>query len=181
MCVLKINKLAPGTAALHLESEILSDYGEWQKKPYDGIAYGTYPAGLVTILNKMNCGFWTSEKFGPVKTSKKIMELVGTENALSGPTVRVNPVIVGVNWDGTTASHWVVIDTVRTLGQDSYATICDPADANVHVQAIGSESPFIYNASVAMAVDLWGSRDDQAYSRGSKGIMRDWPVIYRVH
>src|SRR5580658_1870572 len=116
MAVMKINKTSPGHPALFLESTIRGDYGTWQKKPYDGRAYGTYPEGLITILNSLHCGRWAQASPGATGTAGKIIEVVGTNSALSGPTLDCNPVIVGVNWDGTTASHWILIDTVRKLG-----------------------------------------------------------------
>lgn len=180
MCIMKINKMAPGRAALHVEQEIRDAYGAWQHQSYDGRAYGTFPAGLVDILNTMNCGRWTSEIVSSQNSGQRIVDLVGSSSAFSGPIATVNPIILGVNWDGSTSSHWIVIDTVRTLLGGFYATVCDPADANVHVQSFQPGQAFVYQATTAISVDFWGERDAAAYSGGATGRVRDWPFIYRI-
>jgi len=180
MCVLKINKLAPGRSALYLEETIRADYGAWQHAPYSGHDYGTYPEGLVSILNGLNCGRWTHSTVTAGASSQKIIDLVGTSSAFSGPIVRCNPIIIGVNWDGSTASHWICVDAVRSVAGRYYATVCDPADADLHVQSFKPGEPFVYHASPQISFDLWGQRDANAYSGGATGRVRDWPFIYRT-
>lgn len=180
MCILKINKLAPGKTALQSEQQVRDAYGRWQKAPYDGRAHGTHPDGLVEILNAANCGRWTSSMVSAQDSSRRIIDLVGATPASSGSILNVNPIIIGVNWDGSTASHWVVIDTVRSLKGAYYATVCDPADANLHVQKFAPGQPFVYEARTALAVDLWGERNKDAYAGGATGRVRVWPFIHRV-
>lgn len=180
MCVMKINKLAPGKTALYMEEQVRNAYGNWQGADYNGRDYGTYPEGLVDILNNMNCGRWTHSMVAANAASQRIVDLVGSQSALSGPSVNVNPIILGVNWDGSQSSHWIVIDTVRTLAGSHWATVCDPADANVHVQSFKPGQEFVYNATTAIGVDFWGSRDANAYRGGATGRIRDWPFIYRI-
>jgi hypothetical protein len=180
MCVMKINKLAPGHAALYMESTIRADYAVWQGKPYNGRDYGTFPEGLVSILNSLNCGRWTHAKISPQDSSQKLIDLVGTSSAFSGPSVACNPVIIGVNWDGSSASHWVCIDGVRSVGERYWATVCDPADADLHVQSFAPGKPFVYEAAPQISFDLWGERNANAYAGGATGRVRDWPFIYRT-
>lgn len=113
-------------------------------------------------------------------SAQRIVDLVGSQNVATGPAVRVNPIIVGVNWDGSSSSHWIVIDTVRSIVGKQYATVCDPADADVHIQRVHPGSPFVYEANTAISVDFWGSRDKDAYKGGAKGRVRDWPFIHRI-
>lgn len=180
MCVAKINKIAPGKTAVYLEEQIRNMYGAWQNAPYNGRDYGTYPAGLVDILNNLNCGRWTHTMVPAAQSASKIIELVGSSSAFSGPVVKVKPIIVGVNWDGSTSSHWIVIDTVRTVFGSTYATVCDPADADVHVQKITAGQPFVYEANTAISFDFWGQRDANAYAGGATGRVKDWPMIHQV-
>jgi hypothetical protein len=180
MCVMKINKLAPGRSALFLEETIRNDYAAWQGQPYDGRAYGTYPQGLVSILNSLNCGRWTHSMVSAQDSSQRLVDLVGTTSALVGPTVACNPIIIGVNWDGSTASHWICIDGVRSVAGYYWATICDPGDADLHVQSFTPGQPFVYHASPQISFDLWGQRDASAYGGGATGRVRDWPFIYRT-
>jgi hypothetical protein len=91
--------------------------------------------------------------------------------------VDVNPIILGVNWDGSTASHWVCIDTIRTAFGTTYATICDPWDADVHVQSFSKGSPFVYHAAEQIHVDFWGTH--YKYTAPSTGRVSQWPMIYR--
>lgn len=177
MCVMKINKIAPGRTALRYESEVIRLYSSWLGQAYTGDQVGTYPQGLVSVLNQLNCGRWTSQQLSPTAAAQKIIDTVGSESGL-GPTVEVNPVIIGVNWDGSTASHWVVIDTVRSFLGRQYATVCDPWDADVHVTAIQGGSEFVYDAHPVISFDVWGQR--KSYSGDSIGRIRSWPMIYRT-
>jgi hypothetical protein len=88
----------------------------------------------------------------------------------------VRPILVLVGWGGGGA-HWVVIDTVRTLGGTLYATVCDPWDGNVHVTRFRRGQPFRYNASrVPLSWDLGGTR--HRYEGTSHGAADGW-VVYR--
>ena len=114
-------------------------------------------------------------------SSQRLLDLVGSSSAFSGPTIASNPIIVGVNWDGSTASHWICVDGVRSVGSHYWATVCDPADADLHVQSFSPGQPFVYHASPQISFDLWGQRNANAYAGGgATGRVRDWPFIYRT-
>jgi hypothetical protein len=176
MCYTKIMKLSPG-ATMYGESHVMEKhYQKWYGKPYDGAKEGTWPEGLVYALNQMGCGRWRQDSYSPVQATAAIEKFVGVADSSFGPIVSATPIILGVNWDGSTASHWVCIDTVRDIFGRKYATICDPWDANVHVQRIKSGDPFVYEAKTESRVDLWGTHFE--YSAPSKGVIRDWPIIH---
>ena len=99
-----------------------------------------------------------------------------------GPTVAVEPVILGVDWDQGGA-HWVVVDTIRTVMGTTYATVCDPWDANVHIQSFSTGSPFRYDASSGgFSVNFFGKAPKgvkQKYDNASKGQVKTWGMIAR--
>lgn len=177
MCYTKINKLSPGAALYNSTQRIKDLYQQWLGAPYDGSTAGTFPAGLVYALNRLSCGTWTQSTVSASDAADRIISLVGTTGGF-GPTVTVNPIIVGVDWDGTTASHWVCIDTVRTFMGSHYATVCDPWDAGLHVQSITPGQNFIYNAAQTIDFDFWGTHYE--YSGTSRGRVLNWPFIYRM-
>ena len=177
MCYTKINKLSP-TAVMYSTTQRFKElYETWSGSPYDGATTGTWPDGLVYALNQMNCGRWTKTSASGNTAVDTITSLVGTVSGF-GPTVFVNPIIVGVNWDGSTASHWVVIDTIRSVLLFSYATVCDPWDAGLHVQRIRSGQNFVYEAGDTMQFNFSGSHF--TYSQPSTGRVSVWPIIHRT-
>lgn len=184
MCVFKINKIAPGKAALYLEKEIYKKYAAAAGTKYDAKVAekrGTGPMALVTVLNQLNCGKWKWDKVAAAAASKKIIDTVGVTKGW-GPTVTVKPIIVGVDWDSGGA-HWVVIDTVREFAGSHYATVCDPWDTNVHVQKLTAGHPFVYEAGQAgFAVDFWGSHKGQSspYKKSKRGQVKIWGIIHRT-
>ncbi len=178
MCYTKLMKLSPGAKLFGNSNQMELWYQEWYGKPYDGTKEGTWPEGLVYALNKSGCGRWRCDKYSPVDATDAIDKFVGTTSGVVGPTVNCTPVIVGVNWDGSTASHWVCIDTVREVMGLKFATICDPWDANVHVQHITVGQPFVYMAKQEQRVDLWGTHFE--YNQPSTGRVKDWPIIHLV-
>jgi hypothetical protein len=175
MCYTKLKKLAP-SAPLYADTHPFQKlYEKWLGTSYDGIKDGTWPEGLVYILNSQGCGNWRKDLYAPNDAVQAIEYFVGTREGL-GPTIDVSPVIVGVNWDGSTASHWVCIDTVRSFLGSTYATICDPWDADVHVQSMTRGKPFVYTAAEQFHVDFWGSHFK--YEQPSTGRVREWPIIH---
>lgn len=178
MCYTKINKLSP-TANFETTTQRFKDlYARWSGAPYDGSVSGTFPDGLAYALNRMSCGRWvTSTYSNPAEATDRILSLVTGASGF-GPTIDVNPIIVGVNWDGSTGSHWVCIDTIRSFFGSSYATICDPWDAGLHVQSITASTPFTYEAEGTIQFNAWGSHF--TYSQPSVGRLRVWPIIHRV-
>jgi hypothetical protein len=189
MCVLKINKLTPHQAA-YLEDQVRKSYNKTTGESDSGDKAGTGPQGLVAVLNSLKCGMWTSEKLVPPAAPEKIIGAVGVSSAFSGPIIGVNPVIVAMDWDSGGA-HWVVVDTVRALNGQHYATICDPWDANVHVEQLVVGKPFVYNARAENRLDLAGKHKEYqggsastfqitSGSKTSVGRLNMWPMIRRV-
>lgn len=176
MCYAKITKLVPGQQFYWNDQRIRDAYGEWQGKPYDGSAAGTYPEGLVYALNKFNIGNWTQTNAGGAGAVDIILRRVGMRGL--GPVVTVDPIIVGIDWDGSTASHWVCIDTVRAFNDSLYATVCDPWDAGLHVQKIKRGANFAYRAAETFDFDFGGTH----YNYGSPELGRvdTWPIIHRT-
>ena len=82
----------------------------------------------------------------------------------------------GLVHDGTQ----ICVDGVRSVGDHYWATVCDPADADLHVQSFAPGRPFVYEASPQISFDLWGQRSANAYAGGATGRVRDWPFIYRT-
>lgn len=177
MCYTKITKLTPGSVSYNTTQRIKDLYEQWQGAPYDGSQVGTWGEGLVYALNRMNCGRWRCDTYAPNDTAQAIAYFVGQTGGW-GATVNVKPVIVGVNWDGSAASHWVCIDTIRSFAGNSYATVCDPWDANVHIQRMTVGQQFVYDAEPVFGVDFGGTHYE--YSQPSTGRVRQWPIIHLV-
>jgi len=75
-----------------------------------------------------------------------------------------------------------VVDTVREMLGTHYATVCDPWDANVHIQKIERGGTFVYNAGEGgFAINLWGTTkaEKQPYDNTSRGMVKTWGMIYR--
>jgi hypothetical protein len=181
MCVFKINKLSPWNQAIHVNTDIYKAYSTASGGQYKPETRGTHPNHLVTVLNSLKCGRWTWSNVSAAAASKKIIDLVGVTPA-PGPTLTVNPIIIGVDWDSGGA-HWAVVDTVRGVMGWTYATICDPWDANVHIQAIDASKPFVYKADEGgFAVDFGGEHKGQTspYKPGARGRIQTWGIIHRI-
>lgn len=179
MCAFKINKIVPGVQALHRENEICDAYAAASGRAYQPEDKGTHQTHLVTVLNGLNCGTWKWKAVSGTEASQEIIDAVGTTGL--GPTLGVNPIILGIDWEKGGA-HWVVIDTVRQLGSDHWATICDPWDANVHVTSLLPGHPFRYEAGQGgLAVNFWGTTkaDARPYAPDKVGVVKKWGMIYR--
>lgn len=143
MCVAKINKLSRAEAFIP-EQRVRALYANSEGTTAEFLTHGASGAGLANTLNMLNCGRWTCEIGSPVEVVRRMVATVGVSSALTGPTVSVRPVILGVLWKGG-GGHAVVVDTIREFRGKRYATVCDPWDANVHVQEI-DELGFHYRA-----------------------------------
>ena len=181
MCVFKINKLQPGSTSVTVEKDICNKYAAANGSTYSPDAEGTYPQALAKVLNGFTSGNWQWHQTQVGDVAGVLVDKVGVTAGL-GPTVAVNPVILGVDWD-TGGSHWVVVDTIRTMFDAKYATICDPWDTNVHMQKFSANSPFIYDAaSGGFMINLWGANKggSQPYQGNSaRGQVKAWGMIYR--
>jgi len=181
MCVFKINKLKPGATAVTVEKDIYKKYEATIGTTYTPETTGTYPTGLATVLNEFTTGTWRWHQTPVNDVPQVLIDQVGVTSGL-GPTVDVNPVILGVDWD-LGGAHWVVVDTVREWVGSNYATICDPWDTNVHIQKFSTGSPFFYDAaSGGFMINLWGTNKGttQPYKgNAAKGQVKTWGMIYR--
>ncbi|HWA64154.1 MAG TPA: hypothetical protein VG939_22490 [Caulobacteraceae bacterium] len=182
MCVFKLNKLTPGRTAVTVEQDIYRAYeGASGGAAYQPEQVGTYGDRLATILNGFTSGTWHWHTTPPNDVPQTLIDKVGTSTI--GPTVDVEPVILGVDWDQGGA-HWVVVDTIRDVFGNHYATVCDPWDANVHIQRFSTGHPFRYNAGEGgLSVNVWGSSIAEArrqeYGNASRGQVKTWGMIYR--
>ena len=143
MLVFKVNKLVPGATAIRDEEQITKAYERFVGSPYD-VSNGTFPEDLVGTLDSLTKKKWMNEYLTGPALTKKMIETVGV-TAAPGPIVRVNPIILGVNWQGGGA-HWLVVDTVRKFMGKLYATVCDPWDGDVHVTTVSIGDTFEYTA-----------------------------------
>jgi hypothetical protein len=137
-------------------------------------------------INKLTPGATsvTVEKdiYAPTDVPQKLLDKVGLTAGL-GAVVDVEPVILGVDWD-LGGAHWVVVDTIREAFGSQYATICDPWDANVHMQAFSVGSPFFYDAATGgFMLNVWGTApkgDTKPYQGvAAKGQVKNWGMICR--
>jgi len=184
MCVFKLNKLKPGKTAITVEQDIYKKY----EAAMGGVKYqpnqvGTYGDKLATILTSLTSGTWRWHTTPPNSVISTLIDKVGVDPGI-GPVVDVEPVILGVDWD-LGGAHWVVVDTIRDVFGTRYATICDPWDANVHIQKIKDTGPFYYDASSGgFNVNFWGTKPKgtlkgMKYDNSSKGQVKTWGMIYR--
>ena len=181
MCVMKINKLAPGRAALYLEDthprRLRRLAGPALQRPR--LRHLSRGAGLDPQQPQLRpLDPFHGQRAGQLAAAAAIWS--GRPAPSRAPSVACNPIILGVNWDGSTASHWICVDGVRSVGDNYWATVCDPADADLHVQSFSPGTPFVYHASPQISFDLWGQRNANAYAGGATGRVRDWPFIYRT-
>jgi len=175
MCVFKVNKLVPGAQSVFKEQQVYKVYSAVAGTAYDGTAY-SYATKLDDTLNKLNCGNWKAEYIGPGQVTNRLVQVCGSVAGL-GPTVKVSPVIVLVGWNNGGA-HFVVVDTVRTFAGSSYATVCDPWDAQLRVTGFTAGQNFDYVASQTAHWDVEGTPEHQ-YTRPSRGSANGW-VVHQV-
>lgn len=177
MAAFKINKLKPGGRAFFDENDVIANATR---------LFGPNPLGtqglnnpqMLQLLNDATYRMsgWRFGRHTPTAIPDKLMKEVGVVRGV-GPTVDVSPVIVGVDWNRG-GGHWVLVDTVREFMGDTYATVCDPWDANVHIVPLKSGSTFDYTGQDAMGVDLWGTR--YRYNKPLKGGSFLGDMLWRV-
>lgn len=181
MCVFKINKLKPGKDAVTVERDITTKYRNALGSSYNPETTGTYPTLLASVLNGFTSGNWSWHKTPPNDVGKVLTKQVGLSGPI-GPIVDVEPVILGVDWD-LGGAHWIVVDTIRDVVGTRYATICDPWDANVHLQSFGTTEPFVYHAADGgFMINFVGSTKGAAkpyVGNSAKGQVKNWGMIYR--
>jgi hypothetical protein len=182
MCVFKLNKLKPGSTSITVETDIYKKYEETMGgTTYEPDKVGTYPNNLALILNQFTEGTWSWHKTPVNEVPKTLLGKVGLTPGL-GPVLDVEPVILGVDWD-LAGAHWVVVDTIRESNGIQFATVCDPWDANVHMQRFAVGGPFYYDAaSGGFMINVWDATkgDAQPYQgNAARGQVKTWGMIYR--
>lgn len=182
MCVFKINKLLPGRTSVTVERDITNRYTAALGGPYSSETTGTYPRLLAQVLNGFTPGTWRWHETQPNDVPQVLSNKVGV-SGMFGAIADVEPVILGVDWD-LGGAHWVVVDTIRDVLGTRYATICDPWDANVHMQSFKTGRPFVYDAaSGGFMINFWGT-DPKGVAKpyqgvSAKGQVKTWGMIYR--
>lgn len=165
MIVFKINKLKPGKAALTLEKDIEKIYmQEAGEASHDFDAQGSQRNVQEKVLNRLGVGRWKWEQPVASKIPKLLIDAVGEEYLGAGPiinTIRHNyPAIIGCSWSGG-GGHALCVDTITTIpGIGTYAAICDPWDADVHIQKIEIGQPITYVPTKGIGFNLWGDTKD---------------------
>jgi hypothetical protein len=182
MCVFKINKLTPGSTSVTVEKDIYQKYSQVMGSGYLPETQGTYPQYLATVLNSFTSGNWAWRTYGPTDVPQKLLDKVRVTTGI-GAVLTVEPVILGVDWDQGGA-HWIVVDTIRDLFDNHYATVCDPWDANVHMQRFETGSPFYYDAaSGGFMMNISGiapkGKAKPYQGVAAKGQVKNWGMICR--
>jgi hypothetical protein len=181
MCVFKVNKLEPNKTAFHTEKEIYKVYSDVAKVNYDGSAYSDARM-LAQALNKLNCGKWSADYVTAGGVADAIVGSVGTDIVGMGPLanslMRGYPIIVLVGWNEGGA-HFVVVDTVNDFLGNLYASVCDPADADVHITSFEKGKTFNYIGAKSRWTFDFTSGNRGSYSKPTPGVTNGW-VVRRV-
>jgi hypothetical protein len=169
MAAYKINKLTPGTRANFSEDDVLAKAAS---------IFGPNPLGtagldnpkMVQLLNDPMFAMtgWRLDTLPPANIPDRIVNQVG-ETSGFGPKLDVKPVIVGIDWSGG-GGHWVLIDTVRRFAGQTYATVCDPLDGNVHVTPLKASTTFAYTGQPVIGLTTTPHYDYDAPSVGGAFI-----------
>ena len=174
MAAFKINKLTPGVKSTFDENTIIkkslelfqnTPAGMGSKDPFAQGQKGASGYQLLQLLNDpiLKMPGWTGNGFPPEAVPSMIVRKVGASGGF-GPRVTVNPMIVLLTTNGG-RGHWVLIDTVRTRDGKTYATVCDPWDANVHVTRLKPHQKFQYTGKPEDQHDLGGKHTHANYDR----------------
>ncbi len=189
MVVFKMHKLSPGKQAVYKETEVYKLYDEQRKKfpaiwdgiPYDGSAY-SWSGVLAATLNQLDVGRWETKDVGAAGVSQAIIDSVGQDYVGLGPLIngarRGDPIIVLTDWIVGGGAHFVCIDTVNNFFGTTYASVCDPWDGDVHIQAFEAGKTFEYLADKPrLSWDTGGTRHE--YAAAKKGEFRGW-IVHKV-
>lgn len=176
MAVFKVNKLRPGAAAVYKEQQVYDVYSQVSGSVYDGSAYSNATL-LDDSLNRLNCGKWMAEYVGPDAVTDRLLRICGKTQGF-GPTVDCSPVIVLIGWDAGGA-HFVVVDTIRSLAGRTYATVCDPWDAQLRVTQCWTGRDFKYNTAQTIQINLEGT-PQHSYGSRQNGTANGWVVHKQI-
>jgi hypothetical protein len=163
MVIFKVNKLRPGATAFQTEALIEERYKKLAgETSHDFDVAGSSPTTMVKVLNSFGIGNWAIA-YPPLNdVGTEIGKYVGVDQWGLGLTglnaaMRGYPVILACYWKPK-GGHAIVVDTVTSVPvMGTYATICDPWDADIHFEKIEAGKPFTYQPKAAIGVNLWGS------------------------
>jgi hypothetical protein len=162
MVVFKVNKLRPGTTSFSTERDIETKYKKLAgETTHDFDLTGSSPSVMVKVLNSFGIGNWAIDNPPLNDVGTKIAQYVGTDQFGLGLTginaaKRGYPVILACYWSGG-GGHAIVVDTVTSVPiMGTYATICDPWDADIHFEKIEDGKPFTYAPTAAIGINFWG-------------------------
>ena len=163
MVAFKVNKLRPGRNALHTEHRIEQQFHYFVNQVGNLQEPDIGPHVATQVLNSLGCGNWAYEWPQANDIPAMVMKYVGVDRAGLGITgvnaaLRKFPVILFCEWAGNdNEGHAIVCDTVTHVPMvGTYATICDPWDANVHFEKIQKGHPFTYSPNQPIGVNFWG-------------------------
>jgi hypothetical protein len=180
MVLFKVNKLRPGHSAIATENWVEQIYKRYDTAPVDIPTAGVLFYMLADALNDMNIGTWKheappAEDIPELLINKLSPDVVGL--SLINTALRGFPILLDVAWGGT-GRHVVCLDTINKFPFVNawWATICDPADGDVHIVRIKKAEHITYiGRNVTWSVNLWG-RPQHGYSGTIQGIVTN--VIY---
>lgn len=165
MVIFKVNKLRPGASALTTEREIEKRYkAQAGEAVHDFDITGSSPSVMVKVLNSFGIGNWAIDWPPLNDVGNRVAKYVGTDQFGLGITGinaarRGYPVILACYWTGG-GGHAIVVDTVTSVPfLGTYATICDPWDADVHFEKLESGKPFTYRPSPVIGINFWGQTE----------------------
>lgn len=156
MAAFKINKLRPGVPAVFDEAEIMAKATAlFGLNPLKGS--GLNNPQILMLLNDpgLKMTGWKHSMLPPKSVPQELIKRIGV-NGL-GPAVNVKPMVVGIDWS-TGGGHWVVVDTIRMIMGELYATVCDPWDANVHIVHFKKNNVFGYEAEEEIGFNFGGNK-----------------------
>lgn len=152
-------------SAVAIEEEVYKVYGEVSGAPYDGSAY-TWTDQLPKVLNKLGIGTWQEAWVGEGGVAGAVLDSLSRPNGY--------PIILLSNWN-LGGGHFVVCDEVNTVLGTSYASICDPWNANVVVTSFKRGEVFKYTGK-----DPFGSWDlggiKHSYETNNDGKLSGWVI-----
>jgi hypothetical protein len=133
------------------------------------------------VHKDMGLGNWAID-WPPVNdVGARIAKYVGVDQYGLGVTginaaTRKYPVILACYWQPK-GGHAIVVDTVTRIPiMGTFATICDPWDANIHFEKIETGRPFTYSPKAASGKNFWGRTKADTAGIGGNGIVR--AIIY---
>jgi hypothetical protein len=173
MVAFKVNCLRPGHTALRTERLIEARYKALEKNAaHDFNTTGGMPDIATEVLNSLGIGNWASEWPATQRVPELVTKYVGVDEMGLGllginAAKRGFPVILFCRWKGG-GGHAIVCDTVTRVPMlGTYATLCDPWDADVHFEEIRKNRPFKYKPEKAIGLNLWGKVKGDASGSGT--------------